>query len=53
VSYYAAGLFGIAVIAEVLGLGGIPAKALETENVLFIVLLLAFIGLLLRRFGRH
>ena len=43
-SYYAAGLFGIAVIAEALGLGGIPAKAVETENILFIVLLLAFIG---------
>jgi uncharacterized membrane protein YtjA (UPF0391 family) len=51
--YYAAVIFGIVVIAEVLGLGGIPAKALEIENILFVVLLLAFVGLLLRRDIRH
>jgi uncharacterized membrane protein YtjA (UPF0391 family) len=53
VLHYAAALFGIAVIAEVLGLGGIPAQAVDTENILFIVLLLSFIGMVLRRFGRR
>ena len=47
--YYAAAIFGAAVFAEILGLGGIPAKALEYENILFVVLLLAFAGLCLRR----
>lgn len=52
-SQYAAVLFGIAVIAEILGLGGIPAKAVETENLLFIVLLLAFIVKVLGSFVRR
>jgi uncharacterized membrane protein YtjA (UPF0391 family) len=50
---YAAALFAIAAIAEVLGLGGIPAKAVETENTLFVVLLLTFILIVLRRFVRR
>lgn len=40
--YHVAALLGIVAIAEVLGLGGIPAKAVETENIVFMVLLLAF-----------
>jgi uncharacterized membrane protein YtjA (UPF0391 family) len=51
--YYAAALFGIAVTAEALGLGGIPAQAVEVENILFILFLLTFIGMVLRRFGRR
>jgi len=51
--YYAAALFGIAVIAEVLGLGGIPAKAVENQNILFIVLLIAFVAVILKRSARH
>ena len=39
---YAAALLGIAVIAEAVGLGGAPAQAVAIENILFIVLLLAF-----------
>jgi hypothetical protein len=39
--------------AEVPGLGGIPARAVETENVLFIVSLLAFVGVVRKKFGRH
>jgi uncharacterized membrane protein YtjA (UPF0391 family) len=41
--FYAVTLFGIAVIAEVLGLGGTPAKAVAVENMLFIALFLTFI----------
>ena len=51
--YYAAALFTIAITAEALGLGGIPAQAVEFENMLFIVLLLTFIGVVLRRYGRR
>ena len=52
-SQYAVALLGIAITAEALGLGGIPAKAVETENILFIVLLLALIGIVVKRFGKH
>jgi uncharacterized membrane protein YtjA (UPF0391 family) len=48
--YYAAALFGIAVIAELLGLGGIPAKAVAVENSLFVVLFLTFIVTAFKRF---
>ena len=51
--YYAAAFFGIAVAAEALGLGGIPAKAVETENLLFILLLVTFIVTVLRRYSRR
>jgi uncharacterized membrane protein YtjA (UPF0391 family) len=50
---YAAALVGIAVIAEVLGLGGIPAKAVEIQNILLIALLIAFIVTALKRFLRR
>jgi uncharacterized membrane protein YtjA (UPF0391 family) len=50
---YAAAVIGIAVIAEVVGLGGTPAQAIEIENILFIVLLLTFIAMAVRRFARH
>lgn len=50
---YAVALFGIAVIAEALGLGGIPAKAVEIENILFIVLLLTLIVTAFKRFVRR
>ena len=51
--YYAAALFGIVVISEILGLGGIPAKAVEIENILFIVLLLTFIVTVFKGFVRR
>ena len=50
---YAAALFGIAVTAEALGLGGIPAHAAGIEYILFIVLLLAFIAMVCKRFVRR
>ena len=52
-AYYAAALLGIAGIAEVLGLGGIPAAAVETENFLFVMLLLAFIAVAVRSFVKR
>lgn len=51
--YYAAALFCIAVTAEALGLGGIPAHALALENILFIVLLLTFIAVVCKKFARR
>jgi uncharacterized membrane protein YtjA (UPF0391 family) len=50
---YAAVLLGIAAIAEIAGLGGVPGPSVGTENILFIVLLLAFIVTALRRFLQH
>ena len=50
---YATAFLSIAVTAEVLGLGGIPAQAVVYENILFVVLLLAFIAIAVRRFMRH
>jgi hypothetical protein len=50
---YAVIVVGLAVVAELAGLGGIPAKAMDFENALFIVLLLAFAGAALRRFVRR
>lgn len=50
---YAAVLIGIAVIAEVIGLGGTPAQAVEIENILFLVLLLTFVVMVFRRFVRR
>jgi uncharacterized membrane protein YtjA (UPF0391 family) len=46
---YAVAIVGIAIVAEVIGLGGVPAPAVEIENILFVVLLLTFIATLLRR----
>ncbi len=51
--YYAAALFSIVVIAEVLGLGGIPAKEVQIENILFTVLLFALIVMVLGRSVRR
>jgi uncharacterized membrane protein YtjA (UPF0391 family) len=39
---YAAAIIPAVAIAEMLGLGGVPEQAVALENVLFIVLLLAF-----------
>jgi hypothetical protein len=39
--------------AETLGLGGMPAKTLEIENILFIVLLLTFIATALIKFVKR
>ena len=50
---YAVVLIGIAVIAEVVGLGGTPAKVVAIENILFIVLLLTFIVTAVGRFVRR
>jgi hypothetical protein len=49
----AATVVAIALAAELAGLGGIPAKSLEFENVLFIGLLLTFVVVALRRFVRR
>lgn len=46
---YAVAIFGIALVAEAVGLGGVPAQAVEIENILFVVLLIALIAALLRR----
>ena len=50
---YAAAIVAIAVIAEALGLGGVPAPAVEIENVLFIALILAFTAMALRKSVRR
>ena len=50
---YAAVLIGIAVIAEVVGLGGTPAQAVGLENILFIGLLLTLIATVFRGFARR
>ena len=50
---YAAVLIGIAVIAEIVGLGGTPAQAVGLENILFIVLLLTFVVTAFKRFVRR
>jgi uncharacterized membrane protein YtjA (UPF0391 family) len=46
---YAVAIFGIALVAEAVGLGGVPAQAVEIENILFVVLLVILIATLLRR----
>ena len=46
---YTAALFAMVVVAEVLGLGGIPAQAVEIENTLFTVLLAVFVVIAFRR----
>jgi uncharacterized membrane protein YtjA (UPF0391 family) len=46
---YAVAIFGIALVAEAVGLGGLPAQAVEIENILFVVLLITLIAALLRR----
>lgn len=51
--YYATAFLSIAVIAEALGFGGIPVKAMETENLLLVALLLAFMVTALGRFVRR
>jgi len=53
VSQNAVALFGIAVIAEALGFGGIPAPAVATENILLIVLLVVLIAVVLAKFVRR
>ena len=50
---YAAVLIGIAAVAEVVGLGGTPAQAVELENILFIGLLLTFVVTVFRGFARR
>ena len=50
---YAIAFFGLAVIAEVLGLGGIPAQAVELENILFIVLFLTLIAMTFKKSITH
>ena len=51
--YYAAAFLLIAVTAEALGFGGIPVKAMETENMLFAALLLALMVTALGRYVRR
>jgi uncharacterized membrane protein YtjA (UPF0391 family) len=46
-------VFAIAIAAELAGFGGIPAKNLEIENVVFIVLLCAFVAVSVRRLVRR
>jgi len=50
---YAVALLGIAVVAEALGLGGIPAPAVQAENTLLIVLLVVLIAVVLAKFVRR
>jgi uncharacterized membrane protein YtjA (UPF0391 family) len=51
--YYAAALLLIAITAEAVGLGGIPAREVEFENILFVVLLLTFVVMICKRFARR
>jgi uncharacterized membrane protein YtjA (UPF0391 family) len=50
---YAAAIFAIAVAAEAAGLGGIPQPTIMLENIVFIVLLLAFVAIALKGFIRR
>jgi len=50
---YAAVLIGIAVIAEVVGLGGTPAPAVGFANILFIVSLITFVATAVGRLVRR
>ena len=51
--YYAAAIFALALIAEAVGLGGVPAPAVTLENTLFVVLVLAALAIALKRFTRR
>jgi len=50
---YASVLIGIALIAEIIGLGGTPAQAVGIENILFMALLLTFIVTAIKGFVRR
>lgn len=50
---YAAAIFAIAVTAEAVGLGGVPAPAVTLENSVFVLLLLAFVAVVLKSFARR
>jgi len=50
---YAAALFAMVVIAEALGLGGIPAPSVAIENGLFIALLAALVVMAVRQITRR
>ena len=51
--YYAALFLAIVGIAEMLGLGGVPARPLEAANILFGMLLLGLIAAEFSRFFRR
>ena len=51
--YYAAALLLIAVTAEAVGLGGIPAREVQVENIFFVVLLLTFVVMICKRVARR
>ena len=50
--FYALALSAIAIVAEALGLGGVPEHALLTENIFFCAFLLALIVVVCKRFAR-
>jgi hypothetical protein len=50
---YAAAIFAMAVAAEAAGLGGVPHPTIMLENIVFIVLLLAFVAIALKGFVRR
>ena len=50
---YAAAAAAILLIAEIVGLGGVPEASIAWESGMFCVLLLALVAIGLRRLVRH
>ena len=50
---YAGALLGMALTAQALGLGGVPAHDMQIESLVFACLLIALIAVACKRFARH
>jgi uncharacterized membrane protein YtjA (UPF0391 family) len=50
---YATALLAMAVTAQALGLGGIPANDMQIPSLVFAFLLITFIAVVCKRFARH
>lgn len=50
---YAVALLGMVVTAQALGLGGIPARDMQVECLVFAFLLLTLIAIVCKKFARH
>lgn len=50
---YAAALLGLALTAQALGLGGIPANDMQFASLVFAFLLITFIAAVCKRFARR
>ena len=50
---YAGALLGMALAAQALGLGGVPAYDMQIASLAFAFLLIIFIAVVCKRFARH